>query len=128
MERMRTFKAVADAGALEPVRFTLEGATVGEDGSRGEPWEESFTCVPIPPAGMLDDLSAMAHVGADGTQIFNAPSLLSFMRGVLIDQDVERFEDLVRSKAKVVELEALGSVVIWLAEEFTGRPTPPPSS
>lgn len=127
-ERVRTFKALADAGSLDPVRFTLEGETVGEDGSRGDPWEESFTCVPIPPAGMLDDLSAMAHIGADGTQVFSAPSLLKFMRGVLIDADVKRFEALVRSKTRVVELDALGAVVIWLSEEFTSRPTPPPSS
>ena len=127
-ERMRTFKALADSGTLEPVRFTLEGVTVGDDGSRGDPWEESFSCVPIPPAGMLDDLSAMAHVGPDGSQVFNAPSLLRFMRGVLIDADVKRFEELVHSKTHVVELDVLGAVVIWLSEAYTARPTPPPSS
>lgn len=39
--------------------------------------------------------------------------------------DVVRFLELINSKRHVVRVETLGELVMWLAEELTGRPTVP---
>jgi hypothetical protein len=101
-----------------PPTFTLDGTL--PDGSG---WAETFTCVPEAPAGVLDDLVASMGIDGDGNQRFNNVSLLRFIRGVLVEGDVGRFERLVRDKARVVPLETLGEIMLWLAEELTGRPT-----
>lgn len=126
----RTFGTVApsengeEPAALEGPTFTLEG------GPPVSPtvFSETFTCVPVAPAGVLDDLAACVRVDGRGRQIYDAPSLIRFMRGVLVDADEERFVDLCHDKTRIVQLEDLGNVVMWLSEAILGRPSTPLSS
>lgn len=104
--------------------FDLEG---GPPTSK-ETWKESFTCVPVAPAGVLDDLARMVQVDARGNQIYNSPSIMRFLVGVMIDADLDRFDALVHSKDRVVPLEVVVEVAMWLMEETVGHPSMPPSS
>jgi hypothetical protein len=105
-----------------PTTFDLEGTL--PDGS---PWQERFTTVPEAPAGVLDDLMSSVSVDADGRQSWNRVSLMRFMRGVLVEEDVVRFDRLAHDKDRIVSLETLGDVMVWLAEELSGRPSSRPS-
>lgn len=113
---------------LEPVTFTLRGTIMGTDDQPAEVWKEDFTCVPVAPAGVLDDIAASIVTDAKGNMILNAPSLLAFLRGVLVDEDVPRMEALARDKRRLLPLEDLGNVVMWLTKELTGHPSTPASS
>ncbi len=123
----KTFGAVTDdpKAKLRPgPTFDLEG---GPPTSK-EKWSESFTCVPVAPAGVLDDLARMVRVDVRGNQVYDSPSILRFLVGVLIDADLDRFDDLVHSKDRVVPLEVVADVAMWLMEETVGHPSTPPSS
>lgn len=126
----RTFGNTAPT--REPVTFTLTGVYLRPDDApddyQPEVWEEAFTCVPVAPAGVLDDLAASVTTDGKGNQIFNAPSLLNFMRGVLVDADVPRMEALAHDKRRLLELQTLGELVMWLSEQLLGRPSTPASS
>lgn len=109
----------------EPTTFDLGGTHRIEKDDDGNPkrWVETFTCIPVAPAGVLDDLASASTVDSNGNRVYNARSLVSFFEGVLIDEDVERFRAIVRDKNRIVPLAQMGDVMIWLAEELTGRPT-----
>lgn len=104
----------------EATTFTLSGVTQDD---KKEAWSETFTCLETPPAGVLDRLvSAISH-DKMGRRVFDAPSLIAFCDGILIEADEDRFRELVYDKRRVVKIEVLGDMVIWLAEELAGHPT-----
>jgi hypothetical protein len=109
-ERHRDFAIPTDSGR-EPPTFTLAG--------------EKFTCLPVAPAGALNDL--VAGIGEiDGNTVYSAPNLIAFCEAVLVEGDEKRFRKVVHSKKTVVPIETLGDVVMWLAEVLVDRPTEPP--
>lgn len=122
----RTFKTTAQVDAVGP-EFDLEGVWLYGD-SKGEPWTESFRCVAEPPGGVLDDLATGITADEAGNRVYNAPSLVSFVRGVLVPEDEQRFVALAHDKARSVKLDLIGEIVMWLAEELFERPTGPASS
>jgi len=84
---------------------------------------EQFTCIPDVPGGVLSDF-----IGDAGEGTFRAaPAMVDLVKSILIDEDVPRFERLIRSKTVMVPLETLIEVVAWLVEQYTGRPTMRPS-
>lgn len=131
MSLHRTFGTVTPAGdngeapaPLEAPTFTLQGGPPISPTA----FAETFTCVPVAPAGVLDDLAACVRVDARGRQIYDAPSLIRFLRGVVIDGDEDRLVELCHDKGRVVQIEDLGETVMWLSEALIGRPSTPPSS
>lgn len=129
--RHRTFDV---ANATDAVTFTLN-YTVPNPAPRpevedaAEPWPERvqqsqlFTCVSVAPAGVLLDMVA----AQDSSGGRSAQALTDFVNGVLIDADLERFAALVHDKDVAIPIEVLGQIVAWLAEEYAGRPTQPPT-
>jgi hypothetical protein len=91
--------------------------------SNGEAWKETFTCLPEAPPGVLDDLMTASIIDDRGNRQYNAPSLLAFFEGVLVEEDVRRFREWSHDKDRTVAIETLGEVMMWLAEEVAGRPT-----
>lgn len=85
--------------------------------------EVTFKCVPTMPAGVLIELGEQP----DDTSNPLA-RVANFFRSVLIDSDVARFNELLTSKTYQVPFETLTDVMEWLIEEYTARPTMPPSS
>lgn len=125
--RHRTFGArpERDEPEPDPITFTVEGRFA----TSGDRWSETFTVVPVAPGGVLDDVARMVGVDGRGKRVWNAPSVMKFLTGVLIEPDVARFDDLVHDKERLVELEALGEITEWVSEQlFNPRPTQPSSS
>lgn len=106
--RHREFKAKRKD--TPPLEFTLEGV--------------DFHCLPDIPGAVLTDFLGDATSDSPGR---SAPALVNFITDVLVDEDVQPFLDVVHSKETVIEIELLGEIVTWLVEEYSGRPTVPPS-
>lgn len=129
MARARTFRSEAaatgtDDQPAEPITFTLEGGPPLSPA----PWSETFTCLLEAPASALDDLVMTAGADERGRRQWNAPSLTKFLMGVVIAGDEQRLWDTLHDKAKIVGIDTLGELTMWLAEELTGNPMTPPSS
>lgn len=120
----RRFTQASPTHVDEEITFVLDGVGV----ITGEPWEETFRVVPVAPAGVLDDLAASVGVTDAGDRVWNQVSLLRFIRGVIVDEDVPRFQRLTHDKDRVVALQLLGDVMIWLSGELVGHPTTRPSA
>lgn len=104
----------------KPLRpFDLDGVGV----MSGEEWSERFHCVPDIPPAAWDDLASSVGTDRRGRQVYNHVSLLRFFNQVLVDDDVERFNDLMADKDKAVEIEVLGEIMEWLTEAESGVPT-----
>lgn len=103
----------------EPITFELSGRGL----LTKEPWEESFTAVPVAPPGVLDDVASSMGIDDRGNRVWHTPSLLGFMRGVIVDDDVARFEALMRDKDRAIDIKDLGEIMLWLTEELLGRPS-----
>lgn len=105
---------------VKPLRkFDLSGTGV----MSGKEWTERFHCVPDIPPAAWDDLSSSVGTDRRGRQVYNHVSLLRFFNQVLVDEDVERFNDLMSDKDKAVEIEVLGEIMEWLTEAASGVPT-----
>lgn len=124
MAARRTFTAKPPTPGRTGPEFDLEG--VGQ--ITGKEWSEHFTCVPTAPSGVLDDLASSMGTDGRGNTVWNQVSLLAFFRGVLLDDDVVRFQALVHDKDRLVELDLLGEIMLWVADEVVGHPTQRPSS
>lgn len=110
--------------------FTIAGyyADVTPDGDvveSDEEWEETFRCLPVAPGGALDDIAAAVSIDDHGRMTFNKVSVLRFIRAVLVEADEQRFDEVVRDKRRMVELDVLGEIMIDLSEGYTNRPTGP---
>lgn len=115
----RSFVPSEPGQKKEPLSFDIGGFRQSD----GEAWKETFTCVPEAPSGVLDDLTSSTLIDDKGNRIYNATSLLAFFEGVLIDDDVKRFRAITHDKDRIVPIEYLGDVMMWLSEEFMERPT-----
>lgn len=126
-KRSFTTKAEAPPPADTPKReadFDLGG--VGQ--LTGDEWREEFWLLPLAPVGAVDDLMASITLTDDGRLSYRQTSLLRFFRGVLVEEDVPRFEALMRDKDRAVDLSTLGEIMMELGEDMLGvRPTRPPS-
>jgi hypothetical protein len=106
---------------------------------------QTFHCLAQCPAGVLNRMLDAMQTDVRGNRTYNAPDLIAFVTGVLIDKrwvlvpdddpeqdstwqpeladDVDRFLDVVDSKDTIIPIERLGDVVVWLTEQYVGRPT-----
>lgn len=83
---------------------------------------ENFTCIAEAPAGIMMDFVADASEGGAKT----LPAMLAFLRGVLIEDDTERFDKMIYDKTVQINTTVIADLVVWLTEEYTGRPTERP--
>lgn len=121
----RTFTQERPALADDPPEFTLDG--VGQ--LTKDPWSQVFRCLGTAPAAALDELAAAVTVQDGDVIAFSNVSVLAFFRHVLVPDDLAEFDKLVRDKDRVVTIQTLGDVLLWLGEQYSdGRPTTPSSS
>lgn len=97
----------------EAIDFVLTGRTVA-----GDRWEELFTALPAMPIGALVDL---------GDGMMPATDCARFVAGLLMPESAERFELLIRDKARIITDQALAALTTKLFSAMTGRPTKPPA-
>lgn len=125
MPRHRTFDMGRPPGPDDAVTFELTGRYTTEPDR--EPWRESFTCYGMAPAGVLESLTTTISLTPDGRRRYNALSCMEFVQAVLVPEDRDRFRALAEDPERMVGLIDLVSVVAWLSDELTLRPTPPSS-
>lgn len=112
----------------KPIEFELAGETEPADGQEPGEWVEKFTAVARAPFGAMNDIQASVGTDGQGNMVYNRMNLINFFRQVLVDSDVARFDQLCRDKHKLVAVETLGEVFMWLNEEYAERPSGRPSS
>lgn len=117
-------------GEKQPLSFVIDYEREVPDTSEGaEPGavklveaEAAFTAVAVAPAGALLDFTGSSAL----SDAHSAGALTEFLSAVLVDEDVERFQALVRDKHALIDITTLGNIAVWLASEYTGgRPTLP---
>lgn len=113
-------------GADDAVTFDISGQYTRQPDA--EPWTEMFTCVGLAPAGVLESLtSSISLEPQTGRRRYNTMSCMAFVRAVLVDEDIERWDALLEDNDRIVGLIDLVGIVAWLSDELTLRPTRPSS-
>lgn len=84
---------------------------------------EHFTCLPVIPVGAGLDL-ADAPERSDQTGA-HVRGLIAFIKNTLVDDDLDRFDKVLRAKTDPVGADDLFDVAVALSQEYTGRPTSP---
>lgn len=87
----------------EPLSFKLHG--------------EEFDALPAIQGKTLIEFAEMSTDPAEA-----AKAIPLFFSKVLTEESYNRFDALLSSEDKIVEMETLGEIVGWLMEEYTNRP------
>lgn len=109
-KRFKDFGSGSDTPA-PPLSFALFG--------------ETFDAVPKVQGKLLIELVKKAD-SEDAAQ--SATMILGFFEDVLLEESYTRFDALISSTDKVVEVETLAEIVGWLMEEYTNRPEAHPEN
>jgi hypothetical protein len=126
MRPPKRYKAAPAIVEDDLVPFVIEG--VNADGS---PWTEEFMALPKAPPGVLFDLVNAVGLAENGQMVYSAQAIGAFMSAVLHptwNNQVERWERLMRDPFRTVDVQVLGQIMMDLAEEVGGFPTTPPAS
>lgn len=85
--------------------------------------EEEFTCIPTIQGKVLMDLVSRSQSDdpAEAMAVVD-----TFFEKVLEDESLERFNDLLNAKDRIVTMETLAEIITWLVEEYSGRPNQQP--
>ena len=87
--------------------------------------DEEFHCVPQLQGKILLDLVAKAS-----SEDASASALImgEFFINALTEESYERFDALLKSKDKIVQVETLSEIVSWLIGEYSNRPNSQPEA
>ena len=94
----------------EPITFQLYGKT--------------FRCQPAMQGRQLIEFIAQSSVEDPSS---SARAVLQFFDNAIVEADHDQFNEMTHSSETVVPMETLTEVMDWLVEQYTGRPTEPPS-
>lgn len=112
MARFKDFGSGSQDKPAEPLSFMLHG--------------EEFSCKPKMQGRVLLDLVAKSAVQdnpAEAAAIIN-----KFFELVLVPESYTRFDALVQSDDRIVDVEQLSEIVAWLVEQYSDRPTQRPAA
>lgn len=117
----------------EPLEFEIAGRTrdrVLADGTTiaGEPFVERFRVVDVVPFGCIDDLARTVEVRPDGEVMYGKHATLAFMRQVIVPDDRDRWNALLTDPERIVPIDHVASIMLWVVGETTDRPTGPRSN
>lgn len=87
--------------------------------------DEEFHCVPELQGKVLLDLVARANTQDAST---SSAIMNDFFVNALTDESYERFDALLKSKDRIVQVETLSEIVAWLIGEYTSRPNSQPEA
>ena len=108
-------------------RFKDFGTGSGSDASK-EPlsfklYGEEYRCVPQVQGKLILDLVADSSAN---DPVKAAGVVTTFFKQVVLDEDYDRFQELLTDKNRIVTVETLAEITAWLVEEYSGRPTEGP--
>lgn len=105
----------------EPPTIDLEGPHTSD---ADKTWQESFTCLRVAPAAVLDVIAGSVNVNRAGqvTAIHQAQAI-PILRELIVPTDIGRFEQLLADRDRVVDLATLWEAAMWVVGQLTGRPT-----
>lgn len=118
----------------EPTQFEIAGYRRGKrDPETGEvtgadPFVEQFTVVDVVPFACIDDLAMSVNIDDDGTITYGKHATLRFMRRVIVEADRGRWNNLITDPDRIVPIENVVEVMLWIVGETSDRPTGPRSS
>jgi hypothetical protein len=111
MARFKDFGSGNQDKPAEPISFKIH--------------EEEFNCKPKMQGRVLLDLVARSS-GQDNPA--EAAAIINkFFSLVLVPESYARFDILVQSDDKIVDVEQLSTIVGWLVEQYSDRPTQLPA-
>jgi hypothetical protein len=102
----------------EPFTFSVNGHRIDDR----EPWEETFTVVPVVHSQVLDDLIRIFGTTPAGEQIWAPAALAAFIRSVLADSDRDRWAELCADRNRIIQSEDFIPIVQWLSEALLPGP------
>jgi hypothetical protein len=111
MGRHKDFGGGTDITDYEPLSFSLVG--------------QNFNVVPAVQGHVLLNFVANAS-GNDGAAA--AKALDDFFAKIMEPQEFTRFKEHLDNPRVIIDMEKLGEIAGWLIEEYSARPTQPPSS
>lgn len=85
--------------------------------------DEEFTCIPIIQGKTLMDLVTRAQ-SEDPVEAMAVVG--KFFDKILVDESLDRFNNLLEDKDRIVTMETLADVISWLVEEYSARPNQQP--
>lgn len=113
--------------------FEIEGWYADQDATPGldtpavyepRPWIEQFVAKGALPPGTMIDLAGIVTVLPNGAQQYNLAVITQFMHAALLDDDNRRrWDEMIHDDKRLVAIETLGEIVMWLGEMLVGRPT-----
>lgn len=111
MTKFRDFGSPSNAEGLEPVEFSIFG--------------ETFRCHPgLPGKVMLEIVSMGSEDSSPGS---TAKAINDFFKSVLAsDDDYKRFDKLCKDPEKLIPVDQIMAIVMWLLETYSERPTQRP--
>lgn len=111
MTRHKDFGGGTDITDYEPLTFSVIG--------------EEFSVKPAIQGNVLLNFVAKAS-GDDGGAA--ASALDEFFSKVMEDSEFQRFQEHLNNPRVIIDMEKLGEIAGWLVEEYSTRPTKPPTS
>jgi hypothetical protein len=111
MTRHKDFGGGTDITDYEPLSFSLVG--------------ENFEVAPAVQGHVLLNFVANAS-GDDGGAA--AQALDQFFMKIMNSEEFARFKEHLDNPRVIIDMEKLGEIAGWLVEEYTTRPTRPPTS
>jgi len=112
-KRHKSFEVV-NVDDIEPLTFDLGG--------------EEFTCYSeVQGKTVLDVLRASTEGDEDTRGLMLMLSTLDFFEKVMPAEEHKRLAKLLEDPKKIVPMTTLSSIMTWLIEEYSSRPTEPSS-
>jgi hypothetical protein len=138
MARHRAFSQALST--VEPISFELAGSYQEPNPDWPSPstketphkipktkkveWTETFNCLPVAPGGLIDDMTGtLVQDPVTGGRRYEPTSVIRFVRSVVVDEDLRRFEELIHDTKRVVSVTTLIDVALYLIEEYSSRPS-----
>lgn len=110
MVRHKDFGSPFAASSDEPITFTLYGETI-----RCKSAMQGRSLIDFIAQSSQDDPSSAAR------------AVLSFFDQAVVEEDHDTFNRITTGTETIVPMDTLSEIMDWLVEQYTGRPTEPPT-
>lgn len=116
MGNERSFKKFSTGAAKQERDISFE---IEYTDQRGRPVTDTFHCIPVLAANAIEEFSRLSA----SEQWVSA--VTQFIESLLVEDDVTRWQRLMKNRRAAITVEELGEIFDWLQEQYTDRPTQP---